>query len=146
MKNKVSVKPKIKYLVILFLALISLINTGFSVRNSRNFTPPGTVFITEVLNKHWAEYLSHQKNEFGENSEKYLAALPDTLVWKSVYSGDIERHFSDVANFPVIGITYEQTVNYCTWRSERVYEKYKQVLAIVCQVRMNGVKFPCFYP
>ncbi len=55
--------------------------------------------------------------------------LPDTLVWRSANSYNepyvlyYYRHPA-YSNYPVVGISYEQALNYCQWRTERVKEFY----------------------
>ena len=53
--------------------------------------------------------------------------LPDTLVWrKKLYFQEpyMECYFSHPAfnNYPVVGISYRQAIQYCKWRSDMVNE------------------------
>ncbi|MDQ3051348.1 MAG: SUMF1/EgtB/PvdO family nonheme iron enzyme [Bacteroidota bacterium] len=111
-----------------------------------NHPPPGTnhllenIFIdqTEVSNMTWREYMYWTKKVYGAESVKYKSTLPDTLVWKSCFSDfklktnqdwtDIEslvylylRH-PQYSYFPVVGISFEQANNFCSWRTNRVNE------------------------
>lgn len=121
-----------KILVVFLLITAICFVTSFSVIH---FTPPGTVKLKknngifvdkrEVLNGDWADYLMYQEIKYGKNSNEYKDALPDSIIWHSTYpSGKINRFDISSATFPIIGITYEQAVNYCNWRSDRVNEKY----------------------
>jgi len=101
------------------------------------FIPPGTVKVddstyideTEISNFMWVEYLYWQEKTYGLASNEYKNALPDTLVWKNgisynePYVAYYLRH-SAYRNYPVVGISYEQAVAYCRWRTERVKELY----------------------
>lgn len=121
------------------LLLLSAAALCFSF-SSIGFSPPGTVKLklpsgelhvdkTEILNIYWAEYVHYQIKHHGENSDEHKAALPDSAVWSSAYDSNWKNASSRFARFPVVGITYEQAIEFCKWRSDRVIEKYeKQVL------------------
>lgn len=113
-------------LVITFL----LINAGDKQKKE---VPPGTVQIndtlfadeTEISNFSWLEYVYYNERKFGKNSQEYISSLPDTMVWREKNSNNepyVQYYFRHVAyrNYPVVGISYEQAVKYCIWRSERV--------------------------
>lgn len=100
--------------------------------------PTGTVKITdqlymdetEITNFNWQEYVMWLENKHGKNAEEYKNALPDTLVWRNKESQNepyVQYYYSHPAykEFPVIGISYEQAVQYCKWRTERVKELFK---------------------
>lgn len=101
----------------------------------QHFIPPGTAKIkgidfyvdkTEVTNRAWAEYLWYVRNHYGENSIEYKAALPDSAIWHSVYSGEICSIHNKYANYPIVGVSYEQAVQFCRWRSKQVNTKFKK--------------------
>jgi formylglycine-generating enzyme required for sulfatase activity len=97
--------------------------------------PPGTVKLdldkyidrTEITNRAWIEYMIHVKLEFGVNSNEYKSTLPDNAIWKKVYLNDFTPTIikNDNLDFPIIGINYEQAVEYCNWRTRLVNQKYK---------------------
>jgi len=116
----------------IFLILFSFISLSYT---PFHFIPPGTAKIkgmdfyvdkTEVTNKAWAEYLWFVKNRYGENSIEYKIALPDRTVWYSVYSGEICSIHNKYANYPVVGVSYEQVIQFCKWRSKQVNIKFKK--------------------
>jgi formylglycine-generating enzyme required for sulfatase activity len=99
-------------------------------------TPPGTVEVSEnffvdqyeVSNLNWIEYISWTKGTYGVNSEEYQTVLPDTLVWrkpKAYNEPYVEYYHKHPAyhNYPMVGISYEQAIAFCKWRSDRVNEK-----------------------
>jgi len=101
----------------------------------KEFLPPGTVKIndtlyadeTEVSNFSWLEYQFWIFTKYGYYSDEYKAVLPDTLVWrdKAAYNEPyVEYYLRHPAyrNYPVVGISYEQAIEYCKWRTERVQE------------------------
>ncbi|MDG1913995.1 MAG: SUMF1/EgtB/PvdO family nonheme iron enzyme [Crocinitomix sp.] len=104
---------------------------SFSKSQKKEIVPPGTVLFeeglyvdkTEISNFSWLEYVYWMKSHFGDSSKQYINALPDTMVWgsESPYASHYYHHPS-YQNFPVVGISYEQAVAYCTWRSDRVNE------------------------
>lgn len=87
---------------------------------------------TEVTNLMYLEYLDWLKRVFppaNENYRKiYASALPDTLAWRNPLGfnaamvNNYLRHpaFSE---YPVVGVSWVQAVNFCKWRTDRVNEK-----------------------
>ena len=101
-------------------------------------SPPGTVklkssktgtkhatFIdrSEVTTMAWLEYMFWVKKNHGEESAEYKALLPDSAVWLEIYPLDWRRPM--YRNLPMVGISYEQAMGYCTWRTLVVNEKLK---------------------
>jgi formylglycine-generating enzyme required for sulfatase activity len=96
----------------------------------QNLIPPGTVWLrdnlfmdkTEVRNLDYLEFL-YWTSKY--EPEKYKALLPDTLLWRNIdnynepYVLYYLRH-SVYRNYPVVGVSYEQAVAFCKWRSDRV--------------------------
>lgn len=108
--------------------ILLIISILFHPYNFKGYTPPGTVKIKgqsfyvdqrEVTNAAWAEYLYSLKKRFGEDSEGYKNALPDSVVWHSAYSGKL-RFSSSYADYPVVGVSAKQALKYCQWRSSQV--------------------------
>lgn len=97
--------------------------------------PPGTVQITnnlyfdatEITNFNWKEYLNWQTKIYGKTSKEYKKALPDTTVWDELNKAYTTHYYSHPAynNYPVVGISYEQAVAYCKWRTDRVKQLFK---------------------
>ncbi|SHK89515.1 formylglycine-generating enzyme family protein [Hymenobacter psychrotolerans] len=96
--------------------------------------PPGTIrlaenlFIdeSEVANIHWLEYLQQVRLDSSETY--YRSQLPDSTVWKAVAAAPptavagaptviMYFRYPGFRYFPVVGISYEQAVAYCKWRS-----------------------------
>jgi formylglycine-generating enzyme required for sulfatase activity len=118
----------------LFIVIIVLV-TAFIPKKKKEFLPPGTIKIndtlfvdeTEISNISWKEYEFWIKNKYGSNSSQHIVTLPDTLVWQEKnsynepYVINYLRHPA-YRDYPVVGISYEQAVGYCKWRTERVKE------------------------
>lgn len=84
---------------------------------------------TEVSNLDYLEYLHWLKNIYGEDHpEVYIAALPDTLVWREQLAYNeplVEMYLRHPSyhNYPVVGVSWLQATEYCTWRTDRVNER-----------------------
>ncbi|WP_374951846.1 SUMF1/EgtB/PvdO family nonheme iron enzyme [Mucilaginibacter sp.] len=82
---------------------------------------------TEVSNQDWLDYLHWIAITFPDDREYYYNAIPDTLVWRKPlsynepYVDNYLRHpaFQD---YPVVGVTWDQIQDYCTWRTDRTNE------------------------
>jgi sulfatase modifying factor 1 len=84
---------------------------------------------TEIANLHWLEYLYFLQKDSADE-DRFEAALPDTLVWRSVlaYNDPYVDHYLRYPGFrffPVVGVTWEQCQDFCIWRTDAV----NQVLA-----------------
>lgn len=101
--------------------------------------PPGTVWIRdsiymdqcEVRNLDYLEYVRWLKKIDSSNYEK---ALPDTTVWLQKLNfcePYMVYYFSHPAyrKYPVVGISYEQILDFCKWRTDRVKEFAKLISA-----------------
>jgi formylglycine-generating enzyme required for sulfatase activity len=117
----------------LLLITISFAGLCLSFTKEKVFTPPGTVQINdtlfadecEITNFGWMEYENWAKAIYGKNSKEHLATLPDTLCWreKSTYNEPYVQYYyrhPAYKNYPVVGISYEQALGYCKWRTEHV--------------------------
>ena len=86
---------------------------------------------TEVTNGMYLEYLDYLKKVFPPEQENYRniykGALPDTLVWRNrlgfneTMTENYLRHPA-YANYPVVGVSWIQAVEFSNWRSNRVNE------------------------
>jgi gliding motility-associated lipoprotein GldJ len=86
---------------------------------------------TEVTNLMYFEYLDWIKQVFPPTQENYRklyeGALPDTLVWRNrlgfneVMTNNYLRHPA-YADYPVVGVSWIQAVEFSNWRTDRVNE------------------------
>ncbi len=86
---------------------------------------------TEVTNAMYMEYLDWIKRVYPPSEENFRAiyhgALPDTLVWRNrlgfneVMTENYLRH-PGYGEYPVVGVSWIQAVEFANWRSDRVNE------------------------
>ncbi len=86
---------------------------------------------TEVTNAMYMEYLDWIKRVYPPSDENFRAiyhgALPDTLVWRNrlgfneVMTDNYLRHPA-YGEYPVVGVSWIQAVEFANWRSDRVNE------------------------
>ena len=78
---------------------------------------------TEIANIHWLEYLHYIQRDSSETY--YESALPDTTGWEkelafnTPYVSNYLR-YPGFRYYPVVGVSWEQAVDYCRWRTEAV--------------------------
>ncbi len=116
-----------KRITLVIFVFVSLFPT--QVFSAKEILPPGCVKVndslfvdaTEMRNVDYAEFVYWNLYKTGAESEEYLSSLPDTAVWSSPL---LELYYQHPAysNYPVVGISYEQAIAYCEWRSDRVNE------------------------
>jgi gliding motility-associated lipoprotein GldJ len=86
---------------------------------------------TEVTNSMYLEYLDFLKSVYPPEDPRYSniykGALPDTLVWRNrlgfneTMTNNYLRHPA-YAEYPVVGVTWMQAVQFAEWRTDRVNE------------------------
>lgn len=99
--------------------------------------PPGTIWIKdsiymdqcEIRNVDYLEYTLWTKKY---DSANYNKVLPDTTVWRDKMSLNepyVDYYFRHPAyyKYPVVGVSYEQALEYCKWRTDRVKEFAKKI-------------------
>ena len=120
---------------LIFTLIVSLVCLSFSGFKPKKFVPPGTVQIndtlfadeTEISNFSWREFEYWTMIKFGKNSKEHVAVMPDTTVWRQPNSSNepyVQYYYRHLAykDYPVVGISYEQAIQFCEWRTARVKE------------------------
>lgn len=135
--NKIQVmKPTV--FTLLFSLLILLVLLNFKLPE-KLFVPPETVQVNETLffdkaevsNAEWRKFDQWVKEKYGASSFRYWSATPDTTVWRkdlAICEEEVKHynHHPKYSDHPVVGISYEQAVRYCNWRTEKVMEMIEQ--------------------
>jgi len=100
-----------------------------------NQNPPGTVPIAENLfvdqNElsilDYREYLSWLEKAHSASSFIFRIAQPDSIILNNL----IQKHYKkdlpeslvvQMDNYPIVGITYSQAIDYAKWRTDRVLQ------------------------
>jgi gliding motility-associated lipoprotein GldJ len=88
---------------------------------------------TEVTNLMYLEFLDYLKRVYPPEDPSYkniyFGALPDTLVWRNrlgyaeMMTQNYLRH-PGYAEYPVVGVSWIQAVEYAKWRTDRVNELF----------------------
>ena len=88
---------------------------------------------TEVTNKMYTEYLHWITQVYPPDNDNFKniikGALPDTLVWRNrlgyneVMTNNYLRH-PGYGEYPVVGVSWIQAVEFAGWRTDRVNEMY----------------------
>jgi gliding motility-associated lipoprotein GldJ len=104
---------------------------------------------TEVTNYMYLQYLQWIKEVFPPENENYRkiyeGALPDTLVWRNrlgyneVMTNNYLRHPA-YAEYPVVGVSWIQAVEFSNWRTDRVNELILEKEGITARNARYGLK------
>ena len=114
-------------------------NTKDNVMHDWNNTPTQqyvrSFFMdeTEGTNIMYLEYIDWLKRMYGGDEELkkiYVAALPDTLVWRNPlgFNEDMVNNYlrhPAFQNHPVVGVSWHQANNFAKWRTNRVNERIR---------------------
>jgi formylglycine-generating enzyme required for sulfatase activity len=84
---------------------------------------------TEVTNQHWLDYLRWLEMVFADSYPELIGrALPDTNCWRQK-DQDMEKYVElylrhpAYKDYPVVGVSWLQANDYCSWRTDRVNEQ-----------------------
>jgi len=116
-------------LVLSSIALFSFTKKGFDPLAITGIISENTFLdVAEVSNVNWREYMNWHEQQYGKESKEYQATTPKTSVWGDKKFESAKKFYlthEQYANYPVVGISHEQAVAYCTWRAARINEILK---------------------
>ena len=87
---------------------------------------------TEVTNLMYLEYLDWLERVYKKAGNEYrnvfTAAVPDTMVWRNPlgFNEDMVNNYlrhPAFSDYPVVGVSWQQAVNFAKWRTDRVNER-----------------------
>lgn len=82
----------------------------------------------EIRNVDWREYTNWMKLVFAKTAPLLVEKTqPDMKVWREELAYNepyLENYFTHPAfdEYPIVGVSWEQAMDYCTWRTDRVNE------------------------
>jgi gliding motility-associated lipoprotein GldJ len=100
----------------------------------------------EIRNVDWREYTNWMKVVFGKLAPKLVKkSLPNVEVWREELAYNepyLENYFTHPAfdQYPVVGVTWEQAMDFCTWRTDRVNEKALIEAGIILPPNFNSLQ------
>lgn len=83
----------------------------------------------EVRNVDWREYTHWMQLVFGRVAPELVQkAQPNVKIWREELAYNepyLQNYFTSPAynDYPIVGITWEQAMEYCSWRTDRVNEQ-----------------------
>ena len=80
----------------------------------------------QIKNIDWLEYLYWLKKVFGEESPEYKTAVPNKKVLYQQLPETMAKNYAESPAYrqqPVLGVSTEQALAYCRWRTDRVAEQ-----------------------
>jgi hypothetical protein len=129
-------KTLLKLSTLLVIGILTISNSWHKKDSSfEKETPPGTIKIsenfysdyTEITNFDWLEYMYWTQRVFGDSSKEHIASMPDKNVWINEYPclsnySDFYYGHPSYRSYPAVGVSQKQAIDYCKWRSDRVFE------------------------
>ena len=115
-----------KNFLIIFL-LVFVFSPAFAQKSKDN--PPGTVHLKdniyidteEISNQSWLEYQYFYKRLLPDDTAKHQFTLPDTTLWGEANAlASQYLRSKEFRNYPVVGMTYEQALDFCQFRTDAV--------------------------
>ena len=91
-----------------------------------SFVDDQYVDFRQISNIDWMEFQFWLEHVFGADSKEYTASIPDKEVLRQQLPEKIAEVYADspfYKDYPVLGVSREQAVAYCKWRTDRVAEK-----------------------
>jgi len=100
----------------------------------------------EIRNIDWREYTNWLKVVFGKAAPELVKkAQPNEKVWREELAYNepyLQNYFNHPAfdQYPIVGVTWEQAMDYCSWRTDRVNEMALVNAGIIAPPNFNNIK------
>jgi formylglycine-generating enzyme required for sulfatase activity len=85
----------------------------------------------EVTNDDW--HMFHKSIVARDSKDEAMRYMPDTVAWIKAFPYSYNEPMVNMyfwhpgyANYPVVGITWNQAKEYCDWKSEQINKKLKE--------------------
>ena len=91
-----------------------------------SFVDEQYVDYRQISNIDWMEFQFWLEHVFGADSKEYKASIPDKKVLRQQLPEKIAEVYANspfYKEYPVLGVSREQAIAYCKWRTDRVAEK-----------------------
>lgn len=99
----------------------------------------------EIRNIDWREYTNWLKVVFGKAAPDLVKkAQPNEKVWREELAYNepyLQNYFHHPAfdQYPIVGVTWEQAMDYCAWRTDRVNEMALVNAGIIAPPKFNNI-------
>lgn len=98
----------------------------YTLSNMEQWTEGQYIDKEQIKNIDWLEYQYWLEKVFGKESPEYKAAIPDRRVLFQQLPEMMAKNYAESPAYrqqPVLGVSIEQAVAYCRWRTDRVAEQ-----------------------
>lgn len=100
---------------------------------------------TEITVANWQEYLFWQREAYGDDSEEFKMASIDTSFSFEYHNEDLRDIYfkhPEYWDYPLIGFSHQQALEYSKWRSNVVFLKMLLNSGILENTNQNSGPFP----
>ena len=118
----------------------------YTLSNMEQWTEGQYIDKEQIKNIDWLEYQYWLEKVFGKESPEYKAAIPDRRVLFQQLPETMARNYAEAPAYrqqPVLGVSIEQAVAYCRWRTDRVAEQMLVKMKLL-KYNPNQTRNDCF--
>jgi formylglycine-generating enzyme required for sulfatase activity len=114
----------------IFTSIFFILSLNIAFAQKKKINPPGTTHLNgnlyldlnEISNLDYLEYIYFIKKHFPEDTTRINLSNPDSTIWGNDTIQFHQKYLKDAnfRNYPVVGISYEQALDYCKFRTDAV--------------------------